>query len=62
MIGAKLGAGREADVHAWGDNAVVKLYRPGFGGHRAEALALASLDGHDFAPRAMFCWPLTGSR
>lgn len=40
MIGAKLGAGREADVHAWGDDAVVKLYRPGFGGHRAKALAL----------------------
>ncbi len=51
MIGAKIGAGREADVHAWGDDAVVKLYRPGFGGHRAEAQALASLDGHDIAPK-----------
>lgn len=51
MIGAKLGAGREADVHAWGDDAVVKLYRPGFGGHRAEAQALAKLDGHGGAPR-----------
>lgn len=51
MIGAKIGAGREADVHAWGDNAVVKLYRPGFGGHRAEAQALATLDGHGVAPK-----------
>jgi Ser/Thr protein kinase RdoA (MazF antagonist) len=51
MIGVKLGAGREADVHAWGDDAVVKLYRPGFGGHRAEAVALANLDGHGIAPK-----------
>nr|MDT0659680.1 phosphotransferase [Micromonospora sp. DSM 115978] len=51
MIGDKLGAGREADVHAWGEDAVVKLYRPGFGGHRAEAAALAGLAGHGFAPR-----------
>jgi Ser/Thr protein kinase RdoA (MazF antagonist) len=50
MIGAKLGAGREADVHAWGDDAVVKLYRPGFVGHRAEAVALAKLDGRGIAP------------
>jgi aminoglycoside phosphotransferase (APT) family kinase protein len=51
MLGARLGAGREADVHAWGADAVVKLYRPGFGGHRAEAQALAALDGHGIAPR-----------
>jgi Ser/Thr protein kinase RdoA (MazF antagonist) len=51
MIGVKLGAGREADVHAWGDEAVVKLYRPGFLGHRAEAVALAKLDGHGIAPK-----------
>jgi aminoglycoside phosphotransferase (APT) family kinase protein len=51
MIGAKLGAGREADVYAWGDDAVVKLYRPGFLGHRAEAVALAGLDGRGIAPR-----------
>jgi hypothetical protein len=44
MIGARIGAGREADVHTWGDDSVVKLYRPGFGGHRAEARALATLD------------------
>jgi hypothetical protein len=31
MIGSKLGAGREAEVYAWDDDAVVKLYRPGFG-------------------------------
>jgi hypothetical protein len=50
LIGAKLGAGREADVHAWGDDTVVKLYRPGYLGHRAEAVALAKLDGHSVAP------------
>lgn len=46
-----IGAGREAEVHSWGDDAVVKLYRPGFGGHRAEAVALTTLDGHGVAPR-----------
>jgi Ser/Thr protein kinase RdoA (MazF antagonist) len=51
MIGAKLGAGREADVHAWGDDAVVKLYRAGFPGHRAEAVALAKVKGCGIAPR-----------
>lgn len=51
MIGSKLGAGREAEVHAYGDDAVVKLYRPGFGGHRAEAVALANLDGRRVAPK-----------
>ncbi|MDY7087417.1 MAG: hypothetical protein SYR96_20145 [Actinomycetota bacterium] len=35
-----IGTGREADVHAWSDDAVVKLYRPGFGGHRAEGVRL----------------------
>ena len=40
-----LGAGREAEVYAWGDGAVLKLYRPGFGGHGAEATALRALDG-----------------
>jgi len=48
---ALLGAGREAEVFAWGDGAVLKLYRPGFGGHRAEAAALRSLDG--IAPRLL---------
>src|SRR5213080_678258 len=51
MIGARIGAGREADVHTWDGDAVVKLYRPGFGWHRAEALALATLDGRGVAPR-----------
>lgn len=54
-IGARLGAGREADVHAWTGatvgEAVVKLYRHDFGGHRAEATALAALDGLGIAPR-----------
>lgn len=51
MIGPQLGAGREAEVFAWGGDAVVKLYRPGFGGHHAEAVALAALAGHRLAPR-----------
>ena len=51
MIGPKAGEGREAEVYAWGDDAVVKLYRPGYLGHRAESVALANLDGHSVAPR-----------
>ncbi|MFD2024546.1 phosphotransferase family protein [Promicromonospora aerolata] len=54
-IGVLLGAGREAEVYAWGSDAVVKLYRAGQHGHRAEAialtsLALTSLEGHRIAP------------
>ena len=49
-IGPRLGAGREAEVYGRGDAAVVKLYRPGFGGHRAEAAALRSLGGAGIAP------------
>jgi Phosphotransferase enzyme family len=48
--GPMLGAGREAEVYAWGDAAVLKLYRLGFGGHTAEAAALRSLDGAGIAP------------
>jgi aminoglycoside phosphotransferase (APT) family kinase protein len=51
VIGARIGAGREAEVYAWGDDAVVKLFRPGYEGHRTEAAALAALDGHGIAPR-----------
>jgi len=51
VIGPKLGAGGGAEVYAWGDDAVVKLYRPGYLGHRAEAVARAKLDGHSVAPR-----------
>ncbi len=51
VIGPKLGEGREAEVHAWGDDAVVKLYRPGYHGHQAEAAALSQLDGRGVAPR-----------
>jgi hypothetical protein len=50
-IGPKVGEGREAEVFAWGEHAVVKLYRPGFLGHRTESLVLAQLDGHAVAPR-----------
>jgi hypothetical protein len=51
VIGARIGAGREAEVYAWGDDAVVKLFRPGLAGHRTEAAALAALEGHGVAPR-----------
>ncbi len=53
VLGPRLGVGREADVYAWGDAAVVKLYRPGFGGHRVEAAALRSLNGGGIAPRLL---------
>ena len=49
-IGPRIGVGREAEVYAWGGDAVVKLYRSGFDGHRAEATALTGLAGHDVAP------------
>jgi len=51
--GPLLGAGREAEVYAWGEGAVLKLYRPGFGGHIAEAAALRSLDSQGIAPRLL---------
>ncbi|MEV4411325.1 phosphotransferase [Catellatospora sp. NPDC049609] len=50
-LGPVLGSGREADVYAHGAAGVLKLYRPGFGGHRAEAAALRSLEGHGIAPK-----------
>jgi Ser/Thr protein kinase RdoA (MazF antagonist) len=51
LLGPRLGAGREADVYSYGDAAVLKLYRPGFGGYRAEAAALRSLHGQGIAPK-----------
>jgi hypothetical protein len=53
MPGPMLGAGREAEVYAWGDAAVLKLYRSGFGGHTAEAAALRSLTDGGIAPRLL---------
>lgn len=53
MLGALLGAGREAEVYASGESAVIKVYRPGFGGHGSEAAALAALNGHGIAPRLL---------
>src|SRR5688572_28799358 len=50
-LGPKIGEGREAEVFAWGDDAVVKLYRPGLLGFRAESLILAQLHGHGVAAR-----------
>jgi Ser/Thr protein kinase RdoA (MazF antagonist) len=50
-FGPRIGEGREADVYAYGVAAVVKVYRPGFGGHGAEARALRSLAGRGVAPR-----------
>jgi hypothetical protein len=58
--GPKLGAGREADVYAIGDTAVLNLYRPGFGGHRAEAVTLRALDGRGIAPRLLDVRELDG--
>ncbi|MFI8523863.1 phosphotransferase [Promicromonospora sukumoe] len=49
-IGPRIGVGREAEVYAWGPDAVVKLYRSGFDGHHTEALALAGLAGYRVAP------------
>src|SRR5215467_295134 len=53
MLGAMIAQGREAEVYAWTGDAVLKLYRDGFGGHGAEAAALASLDGTGIAPRLL---------
>jgi hypothetical protein len=52
-IGLKIAEGREAEVYAWASDAVVKLYRPGYGGHVTEASALATLEGGDVAPRLL---------
>jgi Ser/Thr protein kinase RdoA (MazF antagonist) len=51
QLGARLSEGREAQVYARDADTVVKLYRPGFAGHRSESLALAALDGYTVAPR-----------
>jgi len=51
MLGPRLGEGREAEVYAWGDDAVVKLYRPGYHRHQAEASTLNHLAGRGAAPR-----------
>jgi hypothetical protein len=51
--GPQLGAGREADVYAYGDTAVLKLYRPGFGGHHAETATLRALHGSAVAPKLL---------
>jgi phosphotransferase family enzyme len=51
--GPKLGEGREAEVYAWGTDAVLKLYRAGYHGHRTEASVLAALHGSGVAPRLL---------
>lgn len=53
MIGAKIGEGREAEIFAWGDDAVLKLYRPGLRGHYSEVRALATLAGQAAGPRLL---------
>jgi aminoglycoside phosphotransferase (APT) family kinase protein len=53
MLGQRLGAGREADVYAVGDAKVLKLYHPGFGGHRTEAVTLRALEGRSVAPKLL---------
>lgn len=51
VLGPRLGVGREAEVFASGDDAVVKLFRPGFRGHETESAVLRQLDGRGGAPR-----------
>ena len=51
--GPKLGEGREAEVYAWGTDAVLKLYRPGYHGHRTEASVLAALHNSGVAPQLL---------
>jgi Phosphotransferase enzyme family len=53
LLGTLIGEGREAEVYAYGDDAVLKLYRAGFGGYRAEPAALRALDGYGVAPRLL---------
>src|SRR5262249_32734508 len=55
VLGSVIASGREAEVYALDgdDRAVVKLFRPGFGGHAAEAAALAQLDDSRVAPRLL---------
>lgn len=50
-LGSKIAYGREADVYAWGEDEVVKVFRPGFGGHIGEAAALTRLNGTGTAPQ-----------
>lgn len=45
--------GREAEVYSWGDGAVLKLYRDGYGGHVTEAAVLGRLAGTGVAPRLL---------
>jgi len=62
-LGPKIAQGREAEVYAWDDAAaVVKLYRPGYGGFAAEAAALARLEGTDVAPRLIGTVHIDGRR
>jgi Ser/Thr protein kinase RdoA (MazF antagonist) len=52
-LGPRIAYGREAEVYVndVDDRTVVKLYRPGYDGHVAEAAALAGLAGAHVAPR-----------
>ena len=54
MLGTPFAHGREAELYDWDrGRAVLKLYRPGFGRHGAEAAALTLLDGTGVAPRLL---------
>ena len=61
MIGLKIAEGREAEVYTWDSDAaaVLKLYRPGYCGHVAEAAALTRLGG-EVAPRLIDDFDLDG--
>ncbi|WP_064741914.1 phosphotransferase family protein [Hamadaea tsunoensis] len=54
-LGTRIAHGREAEVYAWTGvpNAVVKLYRAGFTGGRAEVAALRGLAGSGVAPKLL---------
>jgi len=49
-LGPVLGVGREAEVYQYGEAAVIKVYRPGFAGHRTEAATLRALHHSGVAP------------
>jgi Ser/Thr protein kinase RdoA (MazF antagonist) len=49
-------------VYTYGDAAVLKLYRPGFGGHRAETVALEAVDGVGVAPKLLDVVECDGSK
>jgi aminoglycoside phosphotransferase (APT) family kinase protein len=62
VIGAKIAEGREAEVYEYNGHAgtVLKLYRPGYGGHVAESAALTRLGDGQIAPRLIDALEIDG--